>query len=136
MSTTEDKATLAFRCVDIVDPSDSEELQAMVDRSKEVDFKTFAQHVDWKPTARLMGYSTAPGEPGMLLEKDWAVRFYSSTWRKEPVFFMDHSAIEFVFRKQDASKTIRPADAWGGMEAVDTSAQAKPAAARTRKPRP
>tara|TARA_B100001105_G_C22282234_1_gene395856 strand:- start:171 stop:605 length:435 start_codon:yes stop_codon:yes gene_type:complete len=134
-----DKASLAFRCVDLQASSDVEELQAMVDRARNVSFDTFARHVDWKPTARLMGYATEKAEPGMQMEGDRCVSFHSSTWRGEPVYYLVHSAIEFVFRKQAPHKAIRPADAWGGMEMVDTSAQAPraPASApRARRSRP
>jgi len=136
------KASLAFRCVDLQAVADVDELEAMVDRARDISFEAFAQHVDWKPTARLMGYVTEMGESGMRLEGDRCVTFHSSTWRGEPIFFMVHSAIEFVFRKQAPHKAIRPADAWGGMEEVDTGAQEAqvaqvPAAApRARRARP
>lgn len=122
-SATTALATLAFRCVDLVDREDVEELQEMVDRSKDIDFATFSQHVDWRPLAAQMGYAIEPGAPGMLLEKDWAVSFSKSTWRGEPVHIMVHSAIEFVFRIQPDSKKILPSDPWGGREEVDTQPQ-------------
>ncbi len=129
------KATLAFRCVDLEHFTDVDELQAMVERARDITFETFARHVDWKPLAQRMGYVTERGESGLKLGGDRVVSFHSSTWRGEPVYYMVHSAIEVVFRKQAPHKAIQPADPWGGMERVDTSAQA-PASARTRRPRP
>lgn len=133
------KASLAFRCVDLLANSDVEELQAMVDRSCSISFETFSRHVDWMPTARLMGYATENAEPGMRLDGDRAVSFHSSSWRGEPVYYMVHSAIEFVFRRQPPHKAIRPASAWGGMETVDTSPrepQLPSGAPRARRARP
>ena len=133
------KASLAFRCVDLQSSSDVQELEAMVHRARDISFRTFARHVDWKPTARLMGYGTEQTESGMRLDGDRFVSFHSSTWRGEPVYYMVHSAIEFVFRKQAPHKAIRPVNAWGGMEKVDTSVQvaAAPAdAPRVRRARP
>jgi hypothetical protein len=139
-SATPEKATLAFRCVDLQVSSDVEELEAMVDRARDISFETFARHVDWKPTARLMGYVTEKTESGMRLDGDRCVSFHSSTWRGEPVYYMVHSAIEFVFRKQAPHKAIRPANAWSGMEQVDTAttqdAPAPAAAHRARRARP
>jgi hypothetical protein len=106
--------TLAFRCVDLTDPADIEELQRMTERSREISFDTFARHVDWKPLARDMGYAVKPGEKGIRLGQDRLVSFRVSTWRGERVYYMVHSSIEFVFRAQSPRKTIRPSSPWSG----------------------
>jgi len=131
-----DKATLAFRCVDLELDADVEELHDMVGRSREISFDDFAQHADWKPLAKSMGYATEPSDVGLRLSDDWAASFHASTWRGEPVQYMLHSAIEFVFRKQLPHKAIQPASPWGGMERVDTAAHAPGAAPRRRGARP
>ena len=69
--------------------------------------------MDWKSTARLIGYVTEKTEAGMRLDGDRCVSFHSRTWRGEPVYYMVHSAIEFVFRKQAPHKAIQPANALG-----------------------
>jgi hypothetical protein len=130
-----DKASLAFRCVDLQAGDDVDELRAMVERSRDISFETFARNVDWKPLAQSMGYAVEPGASGMRLDADRGVAFHSSSWRGESVYYLVHSAIEFVYRRQDPSKTIHPADPWGGMERVDTSARAA-AASRPRRARP
>ena len=117
----ETKASLAFRCVDLSDSDDVSELQSMVGRARDINFETFSRNADWKALAANMGYATSAGQVGMRLENDRAVAFHSSTWRGEPVYYIVHSAIEFVFRKQSRSREIHPSDPWGGMERIDTS---------------
>jgi hypothetical protein len=114
---TTDKATLAFRCVDISD-SDVPALNEMVDSARDITFDTFSRHVDWKPLAAQMGYATERKDDGMRLESDRAVSFHSSTFLGKPVYYMVHSAIEFVFRVQREEHAIHPEDVWGGQETV------------------
>lgn len=127
------RASLAFRCVDLVNSLDVDELQAMVDRGRDVTFETFARQVDWVPLAKSMGYAVSEDEEGMRLDEDRAASFRSSTWRGERVYYMVHSAIEFVFRLQPPEKAILPTDPWGGILTVDTSSLAP---APRRRPRP
>ena len=110
----------------------------MVDRARDISFETFSRHVDWRPLAQDMGYATERGASGMKLENDRCATFHSSTWRGEHVYYMVHSAIEFVFRRQSPRNAINPSHPWTGMERVDTTVQAKAPspAARPRRPRP
>jgi hypothetical protein len=129
------KATLAFRCVDL-QHGDVPDLQAMVERARAVSFETFARKVDYQELARQMGYAVGPGQQGELrLGDDRAARFYSSTWRGAPVYFMVHSAIEFVFRAQRADQVMRPPTPWGGMLRGNTEGTAPEAARRRPRPR-
>lgn len=107
------KMQLSFRCVDL--PTHGEKLDSfneMIDRSRDISFATFAKHVDWKPVAKQMGYATEPGEQGLRLDKDYAVRFCKSKLDDEGVYFMVHSAIEFVFKPTGPVKKIRAGAAW------------------------
>ncbi|MFK4706236.1 hypothetical protein ABIC83_003075 [Roseateles asaccharophilus] len=131
------KATLAFRCCDLIAEADIAELDRMTGAARDIEFDIFARHVDWKEIADLMGYVTQPGQAGMELAKDRCVSFHSSTWRGERVYYMVHSAIEFVFRKQPLERSIHPSSAWTGVENIDTSPLTGAAAAtKRRRPRP
>lgn len=131
--TENEKATLAFRCVDL-QQSDVPDLHAMVERARSITFDTFARHVDYQALAEQMGYATGRGHLGELrLGDDRAVGFFSSTWRGVPVYYMVHSAIEFVFRIQRPEQTIRPPTPWGGMERGNTAGAPEP---QRKRPRP
>lgn len=134
---TDLKATLAFRCCDLTVDADVDELDRMTGTARDIEFDTFARHVDWKEIAGLMGYVTQPDQAGMELAKDRCVSFHSSTWRGERVYYLVHSAIEFVFRKQPPERAIHPSNAWAGIESIDTSPLPGAAAAPARRrPRP
>ena len=113
------KATLSFRCIDLQDDREVDALQTMTAEAKEISFETFSRAVDWKPLARSMGYAIEKGEPGLRLENDRCTTFYSSRWNGERVYYMVHSAIEFVFRVQPEHKRIDPSNPWGGMACQD-----------------
>lgn len=107
------RMTLAFRCVDVPDRGpELHALEDMIGRARQISFETFARHVDWKPIAREMGYSTARGEKGIDLSKDRAVEFFSSRHQGERVYFMRQSAIEYVFKRQDPGQALKPKDPW------------------------
>jgi hypothetical protein len=113
---TKDKMTLAFRCVDV--PPNGREFDAfmdMLDRGREITFATFSKHVDWHPIAKEMGYKTGPvnkKNPGLRLENDHHVTFKTSRLNGETVYYMVHSAIEYVFKSQKPELTLRPRNPW------------------------
>lgn len=127
-----DKATLAFRCVDLVDSLDVEALEALVEGAREITYETFVKHVDIESTAAALGYATRRGQPGLRLQDDYAVHFFSGKWKGEPVHFLVHSAIEFVFRRQRADQALQLGDAWGGRLPGNTEVSPAP----RRRPRP
>lgn len=74
-------------------------LSDMIDRSLEVTRKTFMKHVD-KSSLRMievdLGYTTNPRE-GMTMAGDCYVAYYRSKLHGKTVYFLNHSAIEYVF---------------------------------------
>ena len=62
----------------------------MVDRAREVTWRTFARHI---PRHELRAYF--PGPPA--LERDYRVRFYRSFFAGRRCYFLVHSAIEYVW---------------------------------------
>ncbi len=104
------KAQLALRCID-VPQHEVNHLHDLYEADREICFKTFAEHVDWKPIAEQMGYTTIPGrKSGLRLSKDRCVRFFSSSWKGEKCYHMDHSSVDFIFLK--AGETIQPKSPW------------------------
>jgi hypothetical protein len=67
----------------------------MVDRAREVTWRTFARHV---PRHELRAFF--PGPPA--LERDYHVRFYSSRFKGRRCYFLVHSAIEYVWTESEA----------------------------------
>jgi hypothetical protein len=107
------KMTLAFRCVDVpTSGREFDEFMEMLDKGRDISFETFARHVDWKPIAQDMGYATGAQKGGLRLDKDHHVRFKTSDLNGEKVYYMVHSAIEYVFRSQSAEKALKPRDPW------------------------
>ena len=68
------------------------DIQAMVDQAKEVPFTVLARHCEIEDFEREMGYG-----PWLRMENDYAVSYYKSTYQGRPCYFVDHSAIEYVF---------------------------------------
>lgn len=101
---------LAIRCIDV--PNEHVDmLHDMTERAREIAFKTFARHVEWKEIAEHMGYVTRSGVKGLRLSADYAVSFYRSFWNGAPCYYMVHSAIEFVFLKR--GEAFMPEGPWG-----------------------
>lgn len=102
------KLSLAFRCVDL-SMDDVPDLNDTTDRAREISFRTFARHTDWQDVAKSLGYTignhtyvTSRGDHGRLLTlgRDYHVSFYRSHWRGKPCYYMEHSAIEYVFLQE------------------------------------
>ncbi len=62
----------------------------MVDQAREIKVSTFLKRVDIDPT-----------EWGVDLREDWHVRFYKSKYKGKPCYFLEHSAIEYVYVKPE-----------------------------------
>jgi hypothetical protein len=92
---------LTVRCVDV--PSHQvHKLEALYDRDRPIQFRTFARHVYWQQLARQMGYVIG-ASCGLRLSRDYHVRFYRSRWEGKPCYHMVHSAIDFVFTETTGS---------------------------------
>jgi hypothetical protein len=93
------KAELHVTCVE----ANGEEIAAMIDRSREISFATFKRRCNWVPVAKSMGYQVGPrtrqNRTWLRLDEDYHVRFYKSVYQGKPCYYMDHSAIEYVFMK-------------------------------------
>lgn len=84
-----------------VDHSQSEvyKLHDMIDSAREITFKTFAKHCDWKPFAETI-YAIG-SQKGLHLKDDWSVSFYKSKYNGKKCYYMKHSSIEYIYLKRD-----------------------------------
>ena len=74
----------------------AEDVIDMVDREREITYRTFCKYVDIKDLNIQFGYDVIPG---MTLGSDYAVSFHRSKYRNTPCVYMRHSAIEYIFTK-------------------------------------
>ena len=70
------------------------DISEMVELSREITWKTLIKHVSIDEIE-----SVLPNE-NPKLNKDWSVRFYKSKYKGVPCYYIDHSAIEYVFVKR------------------------------------
>lgn len=74
--------------------SDGDSISDMVDTSRQIKWETLIKHVSIEEIE-----SVLPNE-NPTLKKDWSVRFYKSKYKGQPCYYIDHSAIEYVFAKR------------------------------------
>lgn len=83
-------------CGDLKDREDIDGLLFMVENAKKVQYRTVLKHchglVAW---AHSLGY--ARSRPGLILKRDPLVGFFKSTFLGQTCYFVDWSAIEFVW---------------------------------------
>ena len=74
-------------------------LSDMVDLSRDVSRSTFLKHVDQTDLHELeacLGYSRSPRQ-GMTMADDYHVSYHRSKLHGDTVYYLKHSAIEYVF---------------------------------------
>ena len=68
-------------------------IDAMVDAARTITYKTFIHRVNIDVGA--FGY--VKHGKGLKLCNDWAVSFHKSNYNGTPCYYMQHSAIEYIF---------------------------------------
>jgi hypothetical protein len=81
------------------DSSDMDGLTEVIDNAQEVTLKTFLQYVTMEKILELFPFYAKTKAQGLTLANDWAVRFFRSTYRGKKCYYIQHSAIEYVFLK-------------------------------------
>ena len=99
------KRSLYTRCCDGIATSD--ELHDMYDREREISYRTFARHVDAAEVAALLGYAHGRHAEGLRLSDDRCVRFYRSTFKGEPCYYMDWSSIDHIYLFPEQVERLR-----------------------------
>lgn len=72
-------------------------LEDMIDNAKEISYKEFVRNVSEEQLAQEFPDYDWHGGSGLTMKKDYHVRYYKSTYQTLPAFFVDHSAIEYVW---------------------------------------
>jgi hypothetical protein len=92
------KYTFATSCVG-VPQSRVPALHDMIDRAREITYRTFTKHVDPDELKELFPFYTwGPGrQEGLRLSDDWAVSFHRSKFEGRKCVYIRHSAIEYIF---------------------------------------
>jgi len=91
-------------CVDLK----GRDITEMCDCATEVSYQTVRKRLGeaLMNFAASMGYETSPGgsKRGLFLSNDYHVRYYKSTYKGKPCYYIDHSCIEYVFIKKQSKK--------------------------------
>lgn len=74
--------------------ANGDDITKMVEESKSITWKTLAKHVNLEEIESVLPNNNPK------LSKDWSVRFYKSKYKGQPCYYIDHSAIEYVFIKK------------------------------------
>lgn len=81
--------------------SDARSIRQMVDQAKKITYRTFIKNVAIDHLRTIYPFNTyewgSGDKPGLRLKDDWHVRYYRSVYRGIPCYYIDHSAIEYVF---------------------------------------
>lgn len=85
-----------------VSPISLEELDYIIDNSREITYETLRNSVDpesFKEIKEMLGYNRhLQRDCGITLKSDYAIGFYKSkTPKGQPVYYIRHSAIEYIF---------------------------------------
>ena len=87
--------------VDCIHVQNAESIGKMVDQGKQVTYQTFIKNVSVNEIAEMFPYyEWGPGaKAGLRIKDDFAVSYYKSSYEGAPCYYMEHSAIEYVFTK-------------------------------------
>lgn len=76
----------------------ADHLEDMMDNAREVSYATLAKAVGVDLLQEVFpSYDWNRRPRGLTLRKDWAVSYYKSTYDGVPCYYVDHSAIEYIF---------------------------------------
>ena len=77
-------------------------LNAMIDDAKNITYATFIRHVDVNHLHEILPGYERNKRQGLTIKDDWSVSFHRSHWNGTPVYYVQHSSIEYVFRNCEA----------------------------------
>lgn len=89
------KYRYAYNCVS---PLDRDELFHIVDNYIDIKYETFRKHVDkedFQELQKQLGY-----DKWLHIKNDWSVSFHRSKYKGKTIYFLCHSAIEYVFKEK------------------------------------
>ena len=77
--------------------SDARSINAMIDSSREITYRTFLRYVSPGELYSLFPAYARDSREGLTLKNDWHVRYFKSVYRGKECVYIRHSAIEYVF---------------------------------------
>lgn len=78
--------------------STAELINAMTETSKEISYRTFEKRVGKNLLADIFPFYTwGKRDGGLKMHNDYAVSYFKGTYAGEPVYYCDHSMIEYIF---------------------------------------
>lgn len=75
----------------------AEDIESMVDGSREITYETFMRHVSDYDLEALFPFYNWRGRGGLTLRNDYAVSFFKGNYVGKPVYYVQHSCIEYIF---------------------------------------
>ena len=73
--------------------SSAELIDNMVEQAKEISVSTFLHRVN----INVEDFGYVKRGKGLKLKSDWAVSFFKSIFNGQPCYYMQHSAIEYIY---------------------------------------
>ena len=77
--------------------SDGRSITAMVDRAREVSYRTARRRIGRELCRVFSQYDWSTRPRDLTLKNDYHVRYFRSVYRARVVYYLQHSAIEYVF---------------------------------------
>lgn len=79
--------------------STAEKINSMVEHksNKEISYQVFIKNVDIDDVKELFSIYEWGRKKGLRLKNDWAVSFYKSIFDGKEAYYINHSAIEYIF---------------------------------------
>ncbi len=97
-----------------VDSDDGPGIADMVDQAREITWETFRHRVSVSEVkAKFPLYWEINAKPAHIKD-DWSVRFYSSEYKGKRCYFIDHSAIEYIWVAQEETRRGYTYKVWDG----------------------
>jgi hypothetical protein len=90
------KYDFVISCVD-VPREEVDDLHAMIEAGRPIEYGTFCRYVDIGKVADLFGCYSRRKTQGLTIKDDWHIAYFSSTFRGGKCVYMVHSAIEYIF---------------------------------------
>jgi hypothetical protein len=88
-------------CVGFGGPREVAKLTEMIDNAVDITYGTFFRYCDLNEATELLGYEKHHTR-GLILKKDWHVSYHRSKYNGKTVYFLKHSAIEYIFVQKHA----------------------------------
>lgn len=86
-----------------VECGDGQAINDMMDKARPITYRTFYRLMGRKAMEqiRLAFNYDRTKRGGLTLKNDWHVGYFAATWDNQPVLVLQHSRIEYIFRRRE-----------------------------------